>query len=731
MKRSFKLKAFVLTMLVMMGLTLVPSLYAVVDVYQNKSGITEDNADFVASLVIDKEIDPITGKAAVNPGDTVSVTMNLDKLPDNGFGTRAISTRIAYDSEKIEPIVLSSNKYSTKYDFVPGEVGRDLGLRELNPVVGDVESDPSLKMFIFGIAQEPQYASTLKGNVVTIKFKVKDDASGDIRLFLVSDKADQEEGNGFAISGVRVENKILVADTHMTYYVNDSMSNKLCVEIPATDVVIDGIVSVDLDKTSKKSMDIYQYVKKIPSNTTDVPKFTSNHPEIATVDDNGIVTAVSNGNATITVTLGTHTTTLPVTVKTSPSTITVSQDKFTLDFGTTKNLKNEVTVGPEDVTAGYTMTWSSDNESVATVDQNGVVTAKAKGKANITVTAGNVTKTIAVSVNVPIQSITVDPADVIVWKGETAKVAVKANPEGAEWDTLETEFISGAEYSEAKPVSDGVEIKGTARGTSVVAVSANKNNTGDDLYKFVNVTVKENKVTGVSIDTAAESNEILRGETLTLEGAYTTEVDEETVHKSTDDTTKKWESLNPEIATVDENGVVTAVKEGVATIKLTVAGKEATYDVLVTEHHVEGVVISEEDQKALEELEELTVGDELKIPFTLKPEGIITDTVEEILEFIDVDFDKDLVDVKVEYNKETGKGMITISVKAAGDVKVDILAEYLQNGEVLTYELTFKAVEPVVEEEVPETGDMPVVMLVALMAVSVMGIVASKKVFVK
>ena len=75
--------------------------------------------------------------------------------------------------------------------------------------------------------------------------------------------------------------------------------------------------------------------------------------------------------------------------------------------------------------------------------------------------------------------------------------------------------------------------------------------------------------------------------------------------------------------------------------------------------------------------------------------------------------------------------MITISVKAAGDVKVDILAEYLQNGEVLTYELTFKAVEPVVEEEVPETGDMPVVMLVALMAVSVMGIVASKKVFVK
>lgn len=729
MKRSFKLKAFVLAMVVMMGLTLVPSLYAA-SVFKNEDGVTESNAEFIVSYTIDKAIDSETGKAAVNPGDIVTVSVNLDKLPNNGFGIIAFSNRLVYDPEKIEPVVKGNDLFGNKiYQFTPGEAGTALRFEDTSAAVSDVPSDASLKQLSFNQAIDSSKPSLVTGKIADIQFRVKDDASGDIRLFLSSTSA---EDNGFAIAGVRLNSSNLPeTDATLSFYVKDSMSNKLCVEIPATDVVIDGIVSVDLDKTSKKSMDIYQYVKKVPSNTTDVPKFTSNHPEIATVDDNGIVTAVSNGNATITVTLGTHTTTLPVTVRTSPSTITVSQDKFTLDFGTTKNLKNEVTVGPEDVTAGYTMTWSSDNESVATVDENGVVTAKAKGKANITVTAGNVTKTIAVSVNVPIQSITVDPADVIVWKGETAKVAVKANPEGAEWDTLETEFISGAEYSEAKPVSDGVEIKGTARGTSVVAVSANKNNTGDDLYKFVNVTVKENKVTGVSIDTAAESNEILRGETLTLEGAYTTEVDEETVHKSTDDTTKKWESLNPEIATVDENGVVTAVKEGVATIKLTVAGKEATYDVLVTEHHVEGVVISEEDQKALEELEELTVGDELKIPFTLKPEGIITDTVEEILEFIDVDFDKDLVDVKVEYNKETGKGMITISVKAAGDVKVDILAEYIQNGEVLTYELTFKAVEPVVEEEVPETGDMPVVMLVALMAVSVMGIVASKKVFVK
>ena len=44
MKKSFKLKALVLSMLVMMGLTLVPSLYAV-EPFKNHDGVTEENAE--------------------------------------------------------------------------------------------------------------------------------------------------------------------------------------------------------------------------------------------------------------------------------------------------------------------------------------------------------------------------------------------------------------------------------------------------------------------------------------------------------------------------------------------------------------------------------------------------------------------------------------------------------------------------------------------------------------
>ena len=371
------------------------------------------------------------------------------------------------------------------------------------------------------------------------------------------------------------------------------------------------------------------------------------------------------------------------------------------------------------------------NEHDGTYGGHGGVTAKAKGTANITAEIGNVSKSTTVSVAVPLKSISLSVSDVEVWKGETSEVTVIANPTGAEWETLATEAVSGGEHTEVTINGDKIVIKGLSEGKGSFAVSANKNNSGNDLYKLVNVTVKENKITGAVISTAA-GKELLRGETLALEGTYTTQYDENDVHKTTDDTTKTWKSLNPEIATVDANGVVTAVKEGTATIELTIAGKTAQYEVTVKEIHVDGVVISDEDQKTLEALETLTVGDELRIPFTVTPEGTITDTVEEILEFIKTKFDDKLVDVKVEYDKETGKGTITVTVKAAGDVEIEIVAGDEEDEDADKYVITFKAVEPAKEEEeLPETGDMQVEMMIALMAISAAGIVASKKVFEK
>ena len=126
--------------------------------------------------------------------------------------------------------------------------------------------------------------------------------------------------------------------------------------------------------------------------------WSSSDTDVATVE-NGVVTAVAEGTANITVTAtnGTvdtsddQTATCAVTVNAAtPSVVNVTEVEInktstTLTVGGTETLT--ATVSPDDAT-DKTVTWSSDNTAVATVS-DGVVTAVAEGTANITVTATN------------------------------------------------------------------------------------------------------------------------------------------------------------------------------------------------------------------------------------------------------------------------------------------------------------------------------------------------------
>ncbi len=722
--KKLKLKAFVLLMVVMMGLTLVPSLYAA-NKYTNAEGATPENVDIVCTLTPDK--------TELAPGDKVSVTLSIDKLPDNGYGFRSINMGIAFDPNQLEIESEQDSFGRVSYDVEIGEVGEALELNERSPEVSKCATDSTLNQVRFGAAVEPADFVTLTGDIITLNFKVKDTASGDLRVFLMSDST---EDNGFAVAGVDVnvvDGKYeFRVDGDTTYYINDGLSDQLYVPVPLEDIKFKDELGgkLDLDKTTKKSFDLSSYVELIPSNTTeddDLEWSEDSNGKVVTVA-NGVVTAVGNGSANVTVKCGEFSATIPVNVTTSVGSLTFSQSNYTVNFEETRNLKNELTVNPEDAVYDK-IEWSSDKPEIASVDENGVVTGVAKGTANITAKVGNISKTVAVTVAVPLKSVTLSTDTVTVYKGKSETVVVTPQPEGAVWETLVASLNSGAEFAEVKEVANGVQITGVKEGTAVVAISVNGNQTGD-LYKLVNVVVKENKVTSATI-TNEDGAELLRGETLEMKGEFTVE---EPGVESTDDTTMKWESLNPEIATVDENGVVTGVKEGTATIKLTVAGQTDEYVVTVKEVHVDGIVISEDTQKELEALESLTVGDTIKVPFTVTPEGTITDTVDEILEFINVEYDKDLVDVTVEYNKETGEGVLTITVKAAGETSVVVTGGDPESEEATSYEFVLNCVEPVEEvpeEEIPETGDMPVVMLVAIMAVSLAGVVASKKIFVK
>lgn len=118
-------------------------------------------------------------------------------------------------------------------------------------------------------------------------------------------------------------------------------------------------------------------------------KWSSNNTKVATVSANGKVTAKKAGKAVITATYGNVTAKCEVTVK-KPS-ITVSKAKVTLKKG--KKMKLAVKVTPTGK-----LKYSSSNKKIAKVSSKGVITARKKGNAKITISCNGVKKTIKVNV---------------------------------------------------------------------------------------------------------------------------------------------------------------------------------------------------------------------------------------------------------------------------------------------------------------------------------------------
>jgi uncharacterized protein YjdB len=151
--------------------------------------------------------------------------------------------------------------------------------------------------------------------------------------------------------------------------------------------------------------------------------WTSDNEAVATVDATGKVTAVSAGTANITVTTadGGFTATCAVTVQGGASSkpvsgVSLDKTSDSLTVGETGQLT--ATVQPADA-SNKDVTWSSDNEAVATVDATGKVTAVSVGTANITVTTADGGFTDTCVITVP-QVVNLDP--------DSNSIAVTNNP---------------------------------------------------------------------------------------------------------------------------------------------------------------------------------------------------------------------------------------------------------------------------------------------------------------
>jgi hypothetical protein len=124
--------------------------------------------------------------------------------------------------------------------------------------------------------------------------------------------------------------------------------------------------------------------------------FTSKNPEIAMVDEYGIITGISAGTTTVDITIGEKKVTANVIVTMRKRRVTLSASSFGLLQGETATLTATAYIGSEKDNNAQ-ITWSSSNPEIVSVD-NGTITAVANGSATITATYGEVSSSAIVNV---------------------------------------------------------------------------------------------------------------------------------------------------------------------------------------------------------------------------------------------------------------------------------------------------------------------------------------------
>lgn len=174
-----------------------------------------------------------------------------------------------------------------------------------------------------------------------------------------------------------------------------------------------------------------------PEDTTFVGKasYKSSDESIITVNEDGKITAIKEGKATVTATVkdgeNEFSATCEITVNEIPlNTITIDKTDFELNVSETEKLN--VIFEPENTTDDKTIEWSSSDESIVSVDNEGVVTAKAEGTAIITAKVGEKETQVTITVKIiPIKALSLEGTSTVANVGDIIDIKLTVNPTNA------------------------------------------------------------------------------------------------------------------------------------------------------------------------------------------------------------------------------------------------------------------------------------------------------------
>lgn len=270
-------------------------------------------------------------------------------------------------------------------------------------------------------------------------------------------------------------------------------------------------------------------------------------------------------------------------VEVQPTGVTVTPNTANLKVG--ESIQLTATVLPANA-ADKSVTWSSGNSNIASVDANGKVTARATGLAVITAKTSNGCKAeVEITVTVPTTPVTgvkINPSSASLKVGNTQQFTASVLPANA---TNKTVTWSSSNSGIASVDASG---KVTAKSAGTATITAK---TADGGYTATAIVTIQDTVVEVpaynmtlTVNDGAQWASIAKGEKLQISATlYPT---------NSTDKILSWTSSNPDVASVDENGLLTANKPGYVWISArTSRGMSAGLSINVTVG-VESVTIS-------------------------------------------------------------------------------------------------------------------------------------------
>jgi len=345
-------------------------------------------------------------------------------------------------------------------------------------------------------------------------------------------------------------------------------------------VIPQGVAAVNVTpSTNTLTIGETVHLQAQPVNATGLPlegrtvAWSSSNEAVATVDNTGLVTAVSVGATVISATSEgkSGTAGVLVTARVAAS-IAVAPTSATLTTGQTSQLTATVKDASGAVISGAPVTWAVDHANIALVSSTGLVTGQSQGSAIVTATSGSV------SINVPI-TVTLPPANAVIVSPSTVALLVTQTQQltgtvtDAGGNTIPGQTVTWASSNTGvATVNSAGLVSAVAPGTATIT------GTSGSVSGVSNVTVSLVPVRRVTVDPDALSFTVgdapaqltvtlldSAGGTLSPAGHPVT-----------------FSSNNTGVASVSGTGLVTPVAPGQAVITVTQTGSGLTATATVT-----------------------------------------------------------------------------------------------------------------------------------------------------